>query len=540
MRRKHFTYIILIFILLNGCGSGGGSSSSNSSSATVSGKVTYEDKLYGPGGFTGITSFKAVRYATIEVVDASSYVVLGSGTTDGSGNYSLTYSSSASSQVYVRVTSMTGGSAPPVEIRNLSNALYGVPSQNMAPASATVDISITITSKAAGAFNILDVYTAAGEFAKTLTGSNPPALKAYWEVGSNAGTYYAAGNGIYVANLQATDPNDSDEYDDDVLWHEYGHFMADKYSKDDSPGGVHYLNDTTQDLRLSWSEGWGNFFSSAVKNWLTANNPGILSTTNSPQLYRDTSGSGLAVAFDVSAPSAPASLPTALIYSSNELSVANILWNSMNLTSNGMSNIWDVFSNHIPTVSTPVNLEAFWDGWVARGKPSGITTYYESRQVFYKADIYEPDGAFSPLRKATIGTPEIHSLYGSGDLDFVAFDVMPADIAVSKTFTIETSDLKNGADTYLTLYGTDGVTVLSTNDNWNGASYAASCNTLTNTGCPINGTDLAQGITSAPLSSKIPFTPSISGTYYVKVNAAPDGVRPSSAGRYGTYTLLIH
>jgi hypothetical protein len=40
-----------------------------------------------------------------------------------------------------------------------------------------------------------------------------------------------------------------------VIGHEHGHFMSGNYSKDNNPGGTHFIGDSHQDLRLSWSEG---------------------------------------------------------------------------------------------------------------------------------------------------------------------------------------------------------------------------------------------------------------------------------------------
>ena len=50
-----------------------------------------------------------------------------------------------------------------------------------------------------------------------------------------------------------------DEYDDVVLGHEYGHFVMQKYSVSDSPGGGHSSNDRVAPA-LAWGEGWATFF----------------------------------------------------------------------------------------------------------------------------------------------------------------------------------------------------------------------------------------------------------------------------------------
>ncbi len=45
-----------------------------------------------------------------------------------------------------------------------------------------------------------------------------------------------------------------------VLFHEFGHYVLDSYSKDNSTGGAHYLGQTL-DPRFAFSEGWATFMS---------------------------------------------------------------------------------------------------------------------------------------------------------------------------------------------------------------------------------------------------------------------------------------
>jgi len=53
---------------------------------------------------------------------------------------------------------------------------------------------------------------------------------------------------------------DTDEYDNHVIAHEWGHFYEDTFSRSDSIGGNHNIGDSL-DIRLAFSEGWGNAFS---------------------------------------------------------------------------------------------------------------------------------------------------------------------------------------------------------------------------------------------------------------------------------------
>lgn len=525
----------------------------DSNTVTVNGKIEYADKEYGLDGFTGKTSSKAVRYAKVEIIDSITYKTVASGVTDSKGTYSITFTFNSKdvTSVYLRVIAKTAATnAPPIEVQNLSGALYSASSQDFTPyggGSITKDISIRTTDAAAGAFNIMDVYTVSGEFIYSLGGENPPLIKAYWETGNLYGTWYCPdseiavecpqGGGVYIKGGGWVSINnydyDTDEYDDDVLWHEYGHFIASKFSKDDSPGGIHYLSSNDLDLRLSWSEGWGNFFPAAVKSWLNSTNSSLLSTVPGDDMlsrYVDTTNDpkdedGIYISINIANPGTAKDGSDPFIYSSSEMAVAKVLWNINNAF--GMSSIWNVFYSYLPTVTTPtVNLEEFWDGWLSIRKPSGeeITTLngiYRERLIFYQEDEYESD--------ETAGIGKIHYLYrtdGKADEDIMAFYA-----TAGTTYTIETYDLKNGADTYLTLLNTDGTAVLDKNDNLDGISYS-NCDDWGD--CPANGVS-ENGV--FPLSSKITFRPSFSGTYYISVKTSPD--KPESAGRYGTYTLKI-
>ena len=136
--------------------------------------------------------------------------------------------------------------------------IYSFASPVFAPsASVTVNISIPAMS-VGGAFNVLDVLTNGFQFVKSMSGTYPPvSLSAFWWVNNSLGTYYCTGTclvgeGIYVLNSTS----DTDEYDDDVIYHEFGHFTAAYFSQDDSPGGPHSLTDNDLDMRLACSEGW--------------------------------------------------------------------------------------------------------------------------------------------------------------------------------------------------------------------------------------------------------------------------------------------
>jgi hypothetical protein len=506
------------------------------STGTISGKVRYEDKeLTGnpaqlTGGFTGNTKMKAVRYATIEVVNAANSSVLYTTQTNSLGMYSI-LTSTGSTTVYVRVDSIaTPPTSASITVTNLSSAKYAVPSQNISLAgSANVNISIPTTNTAGGAFSILDVMTTGYDFINHLNGAYPAVpLNAYWAPGNLNGTYFCyggcpVGDGIYVLSQTG---GDTDEYDDDVLWHEFGHFIAHNYSLDDSPGGQHSLGDNELDLRLSWSEGWGDFFPGAIKTWLSASGQSNLISSAagiSLTTYVDTSGSD-GFSFDFGNPSLNGS------YSTSEVAIAKLLTDLQ--ATYTMNNVWNVVTNFKLVIPTdPVNLELFWDRWLSILGSGGLPTLnslYSARSIVYQTDPWEPDDTY--LSASTYTAVQNRTLYSSPgitDKDYVQISAI-----AGTTYTITTNSLFNGADTFLTLYSSTGVTVLTSDDNKNGTNIIytpCSIDMSCDNGFPMNNT--------TNLSSKITFTPASNGTYYVEVKSSPG--RPTSAGRYGSYALII-
>ena len=84
----------------------------------------------------------------------------------------------------------------------------------------------------------------------------------------------------------------------------------------------------------------------------------------------------------------------------------------------------------------------------------------------------------------------------------------------------------------LRILNSDGSQAVVGNDNWNGSTYV-NCDIAGP--CPGNGDPLS-GL-FAPLASKLVFTASTQGTYYVEISTS--SLLPPSAGRYGTYTLTF-
>lgn len=75
-------------------------------------------------------------------------------------------------------------------------------------------------------------------------------------------------------------------------------------------------------------------------------------------------------------------------------------------------------------------------------------------------DQLEPDGVAESASLILIGQTQLHSICPTGDADWVRFFA-----AAGKVYTIRTSNLGIGLDTYMYLFDTDGKTVIAENDD---------------------------------------------------------------------------
>ncbi|KPJ90355.1 MAG: hypothetical protein AMJ53_13825, partial [Gammaproteobacteria bacterium SG8_11] len=465
------------------------------------------------------------------------------------GSYEL---SGRGINLYVRVMSMTAPAAgSEIEIRSYSGAVYAVRQDVDEDGDVTLDFNISNQNRMAGAFNILDVYTNASLFVNEVSTSPLQPLKVYWQPASiRYGTYFCQtnykggscprGKGIYL--LGGSDSGgDTDEYDDDVLYHEYAHYLEAMVGAQDSPGGRHYLTDNDSDLRLAWSEGLGGFFPGAVKSWLKEFHPDRLSThpSNNSTYFVDTVGSTAAISIDMANPSRVFCLwgEDCFVYSSSEVAVAKVLHGLRETF--GMQAIWNVFRGYMPSGTVhPSTLESFWDGWIQQRSPDAqelslLHDIFEDRLIYYQSDDFESDDDHEDSRKLAACTGncpgERHYLYNhnGSDLDLIAFDAQSG-----RSYLIETLDLSNGADTQIRILDAMQNVVIDQNGQTmvnNDRPGTVYCYQYDNP-CRIHNDD-------SMLSSSLVFVPGESAHYFIEVKTSPS--KPAAAGRYGSYSLRI-
>ena len=272
---------------LAACGGGGGGGGVSSGPATVSGTARYESvpvQSDGSGLNYAGTVARPIRGATVQLLDASGNLI-GSTVTDSAGGYSFSLASGGNVQVRVRAElKRSAGANYDVTVRDntASNAIYVLDSGVFA-ASGSVSRNLTAASgwgganysgtRAAAPFAILDVaYQGVQKVLTVAPSATLPALQVFWSrrnVPSDGdpaqgmiGTSFftTGGAGSPALYLLGAEDIDTDEYDDHVVAHEFGHYLQYAVSRDDSIGGPHSDTDKL-DMRVAFSEGFGNAWS---------------------------------------------------------------------------------------------------------------------------------------------------------------------------------------------------------------------------------------------------------------------------------------
>ncbi|CAA6804690.1 MAG: Phage tail fiber protein [uncultured Sulfurovum sp.] len=235
----------------------------------ITGTISYERVVpVHSGSLTGLNysniSTETAKQITVEAVNSSNTVV-GTTTTDDSGNYrftSLPSNTSIKIRAYAKMVKTSGWD---VRILNTGNndSQYVIEGSLVSTGSSNSvrDLLATSSDKSSPPFAILDsVYLAMNKILNTDSSVVFPALSVSWSTENiSTGSYY---DGTQIV-LQGDQSGDSDEYDTHVIIHEWGHYFEDKFSRADSTGGSHGAGEHL-DIRLAFGEGFGNAFAAIV------------------------------------------------------------------------------------------------------------------------------------------------------------------------------------------------------------------------------------------------------------------------------------
>lgn len=370
---------VLCFLLAACGGGGGGSSSSGSGGPTVvSGKVTFDFVPVAlSGGLARLdydsTARRPARSIVVEAVDTAAQSVLATASTNAAGDYTLTLPAGRTAFIRAKAAMKAiGSNAADISVIDNTSAgaqwaidgasfVTGVTpalTQNLNAASGWNGSAYIEDERAAGPFAILDtIYQAAQKIISVDPAVSFPKLNANWSpnnVASGGDIDIASGQigtsfyqrttsgGTVIRNLYFLGfaDNDTDEYDRHVVAHELGHYLQEAFARDDSVGGLHGGPDDRLDLRVAFSEGWGNGWSG-----IALNNP----------VYSDTIGPSQASGGSFNVSVGESTNPGWF----KEHSVEKMFWDFSNHASIGFSQVWSTLKTGLTVSAALSSIHSF-------------------------------------------------------------------------------------------------------------------------------------------------------------------------------------
>jgi len=249
-----------------------------SSNINISGTIRWQD---GAGNFHSLPS------AEVEIYDGDLIFddLLASVTTNSMGQYSANVDEQLFDDldIFVRVYA-----------RNTTNGFYVVPGETsgspmsfsdayfgeFSAGEVTVDTDISFdilnTNDAGQAFSLHHGLVMCTDYINTLTNSYLSILAIEFPgirttgAGTLAGAFYNGGVGL----IHMPDAND---YDWDVLHHEYGHHVMNVFNFEENPGGPHSIGQHLSDdlgkndgVKLAWAEGYPTYFGLSLQQEMSA------------------------------------------------------------------------------------------------------------------------------------------------------------------------------------------------------------------------------------------------------------------------------
>lgn len=422
---------------------------------------------------------RPARGVLVQARNTTSNAVIASGATGNDGSYVLNVPNSTPIRIEVvsqmtrtgtlpnwnfRVQDGPAGNAPYVYTDNLSFDSSSAGAKNfLIPSGFNATGAVTGT-RASAPFAILDtVYQGVQTILGAAPTTNFPTLVLDWEASNPAGeTFFTVdvigGNLVQYIVLSAEVAADTDEFDQHVIAHEFGHYVEFNYSRADNIGGGHGLGDKL-DIRTAFGEGFGYAFAAIVLNDPVAKDTAIQGTT------RFTSR------FDVDDnPPAPGD-PSGCWCS--ESSVWSILWDifdpgpeANDAVTLGFTPIWSVLTNGQKNTPALTSIFSFIAALKAANTTSAaaIDTLVAAQNItsatmdaFGSTETHTPTGvptiaALPVYTTATVGGGPVvlqnvndAGLYNKvGNHRFVKFAVGPGSQTV--TITLTTSNPSTDAD----------------------------------------------------------------------------------------------
>lgn len=402
---------------------------------TISGTVRYEDKVLSrpPTGAPESRAWLPVRQALVLGYDAAG-TQQATATTQDDGTYSISWT--GGDQLRLTLTTRSADGQVEVGAGHAGSAITRTYSWELAALRGSgtgVDLSVSVSSSS-GALNIFDQLTRGRtwfssrgyNFSKPVHGVWPGSTTQF-----NPEDFYIEYQSV------ASDP---DEFDDDILLHEFGHMAMEAFSVDRSLGGMHSITQKV-DLRLSFSEGAAHFISSAIRD-----DPWHVDSKG----RTDDAGVTVGDKFSIANP------PSASVGAENELAVACVLWNALQRSGGAAPALQALVA--IPK-GTQSCLDSFVDQWKALGSAADLSAAFTDRAMSYYADDLGADSSSAPVAAAPLPFSRTSlTFYPANDGDWFSFQA-----AAGENFDLDTGLTANGALTALKVYKADGMKLVASN-----------------------------------------------------------------------------
>ena len=249
----------------------------------VTGRITFDRVPFATTAPNGLNYGSPVpqpsRGVTVQAVAAGTTApALATATTNANGDYTLTVASNVSIQILIVAEMARAGGAPTWNVRVADgaaaatytyvdptpfNSSAGVPRNVAIPTGINASGTATGT-RASGPFAVLDtIYQGIQTILTVAPSSNFPDLLVDWGSQVN-GTFFTSNPQQRIA-LLADLSADTDEFDQHVVAHEFGHYIEHNFSRADNIGGGHGIGDKL-DPRVAFGEGFGYAFAAIVLN----------------------------------------------------------------------------------------------------------------------------------------------------------------------------------------------------------------------------------------------------------------------------------
>ncbi len=214
-----------------------------------------------------------IREAVVEVICNGG--VYSSGVTNDLGEYSLNFPLNQASFVRVKAQMFNENAWDVSVVDNINgDALYVMDGASFTESVDQGRQLIALSGwggssytgvRTAAPFAILDSIRKAKDIIYSVAAINLPTLEIHWSKDNSSTTVIGTFYDNSEITLLGAENSDTDEYDEHVIIHEWGHYFEDLLSRTDSIGGNHQSGDIL-DIRVAFGEGFGNAFSAIALN----------------------------------------------------------------------------------------------------------------------------------------------------------------------------------------------------------------------------------------------------------------------------------